>query len=48
MGNHDKKVGDYVGKCSGQTHKQTNSHFINIDSHKGERKHGFPKSHIFR
>ena len=31
MGNHDTKVGDCIGKCPGQTHKHTNSYYINID-----------------
>ena len=30
MGNHDTKVGNCVGKCSGQTNTLTNSYFINI------------------
>ena len=28
LGNHD----NCKGKCSGQTHKQTNNYFINIDA----------------
>ena len=28
MGNCDKKVGDYVGKCSGQTHKLENIQWL--------------------